>query len=67
MSTDLLAFIDLVKWLLGGMMVLAGILWGVLLWETRQLRRSLHELRNELPKMIMQWAEVAIRQHREGK
>lgn len=65
MSVDLLAFIDLVKWLLGGMMVLAGILWGVLLWETRQLRRNLHELRNELPKMIMQWADVAIRQRRD--
>lgn len=63
MTEDVRAFIDLIKWLLGGMAVLAGILWGISLWEIRQLRRSLHDLRDNLPQIIIQWAEIAIKTH----
>lgn len=55
---DLPAAIDLIKWLLAIIVALVGVLWGICLWEIRQLRKSLHDLRNELPASIVQWHEI---------
>jgi hypothetical protein len=58
---EISAAIDLIKWLLGIIAVLAGVLWGICLWEIRQLRKSLHDLRDELPARIVQWHEILER------
>lgn len=61
---EISAAIDLIKWLLGIIAALAGILWGNCLWEIRQLRKSLHDLRNDLPARIVQWHEIMERQRK---
>jgi hypothetical protein len=61
---ELSSAIDLIKWLLAIIAALAGILWGICLWEIRHLRKSLHELRNELPARIVQWHEIMESRHR---
>jgi hypothetical protein len=61
---DLAAAIDLIKWLLAIIAALAGVLWGICLWEIRQLRKSLHDLRNDLPARIVQWHEIMERQRK---
>jgi hypothetical protein len=58
---EISAAIDLIKWLLGIIAVLAGVLWGICLWEIRQLRKSLHDLRDDLPARIVQWHEILER------
>jgi hypothetical protein len=61
---EIYAAIDLIKWLLGIIAVLAGVLWGICLWEIRQLRKSLHDLRDDLPARIVQWHEILERQRK---
>lgn len=58
------AAIDLIKWLLGIIAALFGVLWGICQWEIRQLRKSLHDLRNDLPARIVQWHEIMERQRK---
>lgn len=61
---ELAAAIDLIKWLLAIIAALVGVLWGVCLWEIRQLRKSLHGLRNDLPAIIVQWHDIMERQRK---
>jgi hypothetical protein len=56
---ELSAAIDLIKWLLAIIAALASVL-----WEIRQLRKSLHDLRNDLPARIVQWHEIMERQRK---
>ena len=62
--TEMSAAIDLIKWLLGIIVALFGVLWGICQWEIRQLRKSLHDLRNDLPARIVQWHEIMERNRR---
>lgn len=52
------AAIELIKWLLAIIVALVGVLFGICQWEIRQLRKSLHDLRNELPARIVQWHDI---------
>lgn len=61
---DLAAAMGLIKWLIAIIAALAGILWGICLYEIRQLRKSLHDLRNDLPARIVQWHEIMERQRK---
>lgn len=55
---DLSAAVDLIKWLLAIIAALVGVLFGICQWEIRQLRKSMHDLRNDLPARIVQWHDI---------
>jgi hypothetical protein len=58
---EISATIDLIKWLLALIVALVGVLFSICLWEIRQLRKSMHDLRNDLPARIVQWHEIMER------
>ncbi len=61
---EISATVDLIKWLLGLIVALIGVLFSISQWEIRQLRKSLHDLRNDLPARIVQWHEIMERQRK---
>ncbi len=61
---EISAAIGLIQWLIGIIAALVGVLFGICLWEIRQLRKSLHDLRNDLPARIVQWHEIMERQRK---
>lgn len=48
---------DIEKTLIGFCGALLALLWGIHQFEIRALRKSLHDLRGDLPKIIVSWVE----------
>lgn len=48
---------DVEKILIGFCGALLAVLWGIHQFEIRALRKSVHDLRDTLPKVIVSWVE----------
>jgi hypothetical protein len=59
-----------IEWVVGiavtVLMALFGALWAINQYEIRALRKSLHDLRDNLPTIIVRWAEFVMKRGPNG-